>query len=146
MASITSANAVYTLSITALYNTAQQLQGFAADEIFSTDPLESAEVMMGVDGILSAGFVFVPVKQMIALQADSASNALFENWWSSQQQIKDVYFANGQITLPSIGRKFTLTQGVLSTYPSVADAKKVLQPRKYGITWQSIVPAIITAQ
>ena len=144
MASITSANAVYLLSINALYNTAQQLQGFAADEIFSTDPLESAEVMMGVDGILSAGFVFVPVKQMVVLQADSASNAIFENWWSSQQQIKDLYFASGQITLPSLGRKFTLTNGALTTYPPVADAKKVLQPRKYGITWQSIIPAILS--
>jgi hypothetical protein len=144
MASITSANAVYLLSINALYNTAQQLQGFSADEIYATDPLESAEVLMGVDGILSAGFVYVPVKQMVSLQADSASNNIFENWWTSQQQIKDVYFATGIITLPSISKQFTLTQGVLSTFPPTPDAGKTLKPRKYGITWQSIVASILS--
>lgn len=143
MGSITSANAVYALSIASLYNTAQQLQGFSADEIFSTDPLESAEVLMGVDGILSAGFIFVPVKQMINLQADSPSNLIFQNWWASQQVAKDVYIASGIITLPSISTKFTLSQGYLTTYPATPDAGKTLKPRKYGITWQSILPGII---
>lgn len=141
MASITSANAILFLSISSLFNTPQQIQGFAADDIYDIDPLTAAEAIMGVDGVQSAGFVFVPVRQSIALQADSASNAIFDTWWTAQQQVKDVYFANGSITLNSLGRKYTMTSGVLLTYPPAPSARRVLQPRRYVISWQSIIGA-----
>lgn len=141
MSSITSANAVYMLSISSLYVIPQQIQGFSADDIFSTDPLESAEVMMGVDGVLSAGFVYVPIKQSIMLQADSASNDIFDYWWTAQQQQKDIYFANATVTLISIGTKYQLTNGVLSTYPPIPDAGKTLKPRRYAITWERVTPS-----
>lgn len=141
MASITSANAVLLLSIPALYPVPQQMQGFSADDVFDFDPLESAETVMGVDGVLSGGFVYVPIPQSITLQADSPSNLFFDTWWTSQQQIADLYFATGNITLSSIGRKYAMTRGILKTYPPVPDAKKVLQQRKFMIHWQSIFPA-----
>lgn len=141
--SITSATAVYMLSVQSLFPTPQQLQGFSADEVYATDPIDSAEVLMGIDGYMSAGFVFVPIKQNISLQADSASNTIFQVWWESQQLIKDLYIANGTIRLPSIGQKLTMTNGVLTTFPPLADAGKTLKPRKYGITWNSVIPAPI---
>lgn len=143
MASITSANAVYLLSISALFPIPQQLQGFSTDEIYSTDPLESAEIMMGVDGILSAGFVFVPIMQTIMLQADSVSSSVFDSWWANQQQQKDVFLATGSITLPSIKLKYTMAQGVLKTYQVAPDAGKTLKPRKFTIAWQNITAAIL---
>ena len=94
---------------------------------------------MGVDGRLSAGFVFMPIKQTIALQADSPSTFMFENWYAKQQAIKDVYRATAQIVLPSVGMVYTCSNGVLTHYAPISDAKKVLQPRKFGITWESIV-------
>ena len=141
MASITSANSIYMLAVTGLFITPQQLQGFAADDIFDTEPMENAEVLMGVDGVLSAGFVFVPVKQSVSLQADSASNTLFEAWYAAEQAAKEKYFATGIVRFPSISRSYALTNGVLSTYPAISDAKKVLQPRKYSITWGSVIGA-----
>lgn len=142
MASITSANAVYLLSISALFPVPQQLQQFSTDEIYATDPLEAAEIMMGVDGFLSAGFVFVPIMQTIMLQADSVSSAVFDAWWANQQQQKDLFFATGSITLPSIKLKYTMSQGVLKTYQALADAGKTLKPRKFTIAWQNITSAI----
>ncbi len=141
MASITSANAVITMSISSLFSIPQQLQGFAADEIFGTDVLETAETMMGVDGLMSAGFVYVAIKQNYALQADSPSNAIFDQWYVAQQQVKDLYYASGLILLPALRVKWTMNKGVLTSYPFLPDAKKVLQPRKFGITWQSAVAA-----
>ena len=142
MATITSANAIYTLSIAGLYPTPVQLQGFAADDIFSTDPIDSAEVLMGVDGILSGGFVFVPIKQSIAIQADSSSNTIFDNWWAANQAATDVYFvANGVIILKSVGTKWALTNGFLTSYIPMPDAGKTLKPRKFGITWNTASPA-----
>lgn len=143
MASITSANAVYLLGISSLFPVPQQLQGFSADEIFATDPLESAEIIMGVDGVLSAGFVFVPIMQTIMLQADSVSSAVFDTWWSNQQQVKDIFFATGSITLPSLKLKYTMAQGALKTYQALADAGKTLKPRKFTIAWQNVTAAIL---
>jgi hypothetical protein len=144
MATITAANAIFTLSISDLFPAPQRLQGFAADDIFDTDAIESAETLMGVDGVLSAGFVFVPVKQSISLQADSASNNLFETWWTTQQSVQDIFFASGIVILPGISKKFTMTQGALTTYAPTPGVKKLLQTRKYGITWQSVIPAVYT--
>ena len=141
MASITSANSILMLSISALYAVPQQIQGYSVDDIYDTEPLEVAETMMGVDGFLSGGFVNSPVRQGINLQADSGSMAIFENWYNSQKSIQDLYYANATITLPSLGKKWQMTRGILTTYPLLPDAKKVLQPRKMAITWQSILPA-----
>lgn len=138
MASITSSNSVYLLSIAGLYVVPQQLQGFAADDIFDTEAIDTAEVMMGADGILSAGFVFVPIKQSVTLQADSASNTLFEAWYSAEQVAREKFFANGIVQLPGIKRSYVLSNGVLTSYAPISDAKRTMQPRKFGITWESI--------
>jgi len=140
---ITSANAVYMLSISNLFDSPQQLQGFSADDIFTTEPLASAEAIMGLDGRLSAGFVFVPTTQSIMLQADSLSNDIFDQWWLAQQIAKDMYFANAVIVLTSIGKKWTMTKGVLSSFPPLPDAAKTLRPRRFSIIWESGTPANI---
>lgn len=151
MGTLTGANAVFTLAISppafapqvspTLFAAPVQLQGFAADDSFATEAIASVETLMGVDGILSAGFVYVPIRQTIAIQADSISNQLFDNWWNAMQTTKDVYVAQGVITLTTIQTKYALTNGNLTTYHPIADVKKLLQPRRYGITWQIVSPA-----
>lgn len=137
---ITSANAVYTLLIPNVLLAAVQIQGFAADDIFDTEPLEAAEISMGVDGNLSAGFVFVPVQQGITLQADSASNDVFDLWRAQEYANKTKYFASGLVKLPAIGKKWTMVNGVLRTYPVTPNAGRTLKPRKFMITWQNMFP------
>ena len=141
MASITSANAVLTIAVATIFPIPQQIQGFATDDIYDIPAIKSVEVMMGVDGVLSAGFVYVAIVQEITLQADSASNAFFDTWWTQMQAAQDVYPASGLIKLPGIATKFTQTRGFLTGYKPAPGAKKVLQPRKYEITWQSIAPS-----
>lgn len=143
MASITSSNSIYTLSVTDLFTSPIQLQGFSAEDIFTTQPLASVETLMGIDGVLSGGFVFVPVVQSISLQADSASNDVFDQWYQAQQLAKDVYTAEGIIILTSIGKKWNLSNGYLSSYPPMPDAAKTLRPRRYAITWNSMNAANI---
>lgn len=141
MKSITSANSVLYLSISNLYPVPQQLQGFAADDIFDLGDIAPSEVLMGVDGKLSAGFVHVPIPQGIMLQADSDSNDLFDAWFAAQQAAGEVYFANGIVRLPSVQRSYVLKKGALTGYKPAPDAKKTLQPRKYSITWESFIGA-----
>jgi hypothetical protein len=143
MRTITSPNAALFLSISGLYSIPQQIQGFAADDITDFAEVNSSEIVMGVDGKLSGGFVYMPIPQGIALQADSDSNDLFDTWYASQQAAGELFVATGILRLPSVTKTYTMTRGFLTTYKAAPDVKKTLQPRKYTITWQTVLVAPI---
>jgi len=131
------------LGITDLYPVPQQLQGFAQDDAYSMTLVNVAEVLMGVDGKMSSGYI-PQIKEMdISLQADSDSNNFFEAWYSAQEAGKVAFSAFGVIQYPAIGRIYTLTNGVLFGYTPISDAKKILQPRKFQIKWESVIGAPI---
>jgi hypothetical protein len=140
---ITSANAVFLISVPLILPVPQQLQGFAADDIFDMDDVDSTDTMMGVDGILSGGMIYAPKPQNVALQADSPSMSFFEAWYQIQQGNAAAYAAQGNITFTAIGRSYQMLTGFLTRYKPMADAKKVLQPRKFRITWQEVIPVPI---
>jgi hypothetical protein len=141
MATITSANAVLTLQQATLFPAPVQMQQFAVDDVFDTENVRSVETLMGVDGVLSFGFVFVAIVQNIALQANSPSNSFFDVLYTQQVAALDVYPLNGTIILPAIATKFTLANGVLSGYKPTPDGKRTLTPRRFQITWNRIAPA-----
>ena len=143
MGTISSANAIFQISVETVIPIPVLLQGFSADDIYSVNPQESAETLMGVDGILSGGFVFVPVKQEISFQADSLSNLIFQQWYQAQVAAKDVFQCQAVVWLPSIGEKWSMNNGFMTTFHPMPDARKVLQPLRYAITWESISPAVI---
>lgn len=140
---ITSANSVFTLVIPQVFPAPVTLQGYAVDDAFDTETVETAEAIMGVDGRMSAGFTPFITPMSIHLQADSDSIALFDDWLGAMDQAQEVYFAQGAILLPSVGRAYAMTQGVLTNAKRIPDAKKVLQPVVYMIKWEVVVPAPI---
>lgn len=140
MGQITSANSILMLSANRAFNVPVQIQGFAADDVFDAESIDSSETSMGVDGILSAGFVHVPVKWGITLQADSASMVFFDTLYSIQKQLQEVLQLQGVLTLPAIGTSWTLTNGFMTSYKPMPDGKRVLQSRKFVLTWESIQP------
>ena len=133
--SLTAANSTILLSVPFLFPIPFQLKGFAADDVEDTDPIEMVETLMGVDGNLSAGFVFVAVKQAFHLQADSPSIAYFDQLGMAMQSITDVYSINATISLPGVGLKWAMTNGYMTGYPIVGSVKKLIQPRTFTITW-----------
>lgn len=138
---ITSANADLQLAVTDFYPIPQQIQGFSADDIFDSDAVTPNEVSMGLDGKLSAGRTRVATPMNITLQSDSLSNDFFENWDQAEKASGQTFYAQGQVTLPGTGRKYTLTNGVLTSLPRTPSAKRTLQPRRYTITWEDVSPA-----
>lgn len=140
---ITSANSVFTISIPGLIPVPVQIQGFAVDAAFDMDAADITEVLMGVDGKLSAGYTPQPRKTTIHLQADSDSRDVFDIWASAMRRAKDVYYANASIVMESNGKTYTLTKGVLQNQKDMPDAKKVLNPTDHVIIWESCVPANI---
>ena len=138
---ITAADAILALTVTSLFTTPQQIQGFATDDAFNFPDVDLVETMMGVDGVLSAGWVPVAFTQEIMLQADSDSNVLFEQWFLAQRQVKTPLIASGYAVVPSTSRQYNLVSGFLKTYSPAPQAKKILQPRRYSIIWNSITPS-----
>lgn len=134
--SITSSNAIVMFTIPGVFNTPVQLQQFSADNVFATEALATAEVSMGVDGVLTAGFVFVPVAQGYTLMGDSESMAIFDDWYAAEQALAEKIAANAIIQLPAIRRKWSMFKGFLTSYPPIPDAGKVLAPRRFGVTWE----------
>ena len=135
---ITSANSVFTIVIAGLFPTPVQLQGYASDKAFTAEALDLAEVQMGVDGRMTAGFVPNPTKQTITLQADSPSKDIFTALIQAMKTAREVFYISGTIALPSTGESFTLTRGILTNAKQIPDAQKVLQPVDYVITWESV--------
>lgn len=140
---ITSANSVFTIVVPGLFPVPVQLRGYATDKAFTTEATDMAEVEMGVDGRMTAGFTPMPVKQTITLQADSPSKDIFTALIQAMKTAREVYFLSGSITLPSTGETFALTRGVLTNAKQIPDAQKVLQPVDYVITWESVNRSVI---
>ena len=135
---ITSADATYALSVTNLYPTAQVLQGYAADAMFAVRDTDYAMTVRGADGKLSAGFVFGQYIQTITIMPDSPSREIFETWAQTSRTAIAVFRCNATIIMPAIGRKFTLTNGVLLRSRLHPDANRVLQAVPYQVEWESV--------
>lgn len=135
---ITSASAILQISVATLFTSPQQIQQFSADNIFETDEIEVGETSMGIDGVLSAGWVWNEVPWNISLQANSPSNALFDQWYQAEKTAQDKYAATGLVILKSIGTKFILSNGYLKRFSPIPSAAKTLRARRFGIVFNSI--------
>ena len=138
---ITSANASFILTLPALFPAPITLQGFAADDMFTADAQAVTAVSMGVDGHMSIGFEFHPVKMKIKLMPDSPSVAYFDAWAMAQTTSHDAYFASAIITMPGNGTKYVCINGALTNYKMMPDAKKLLQAQEFDITFESVTKA-----
>lgn len=141
--SITSTNSSTTLAIAGVFNSPQPLRGYATDDIFDSEQVQLIETAMGLDGILSAGYVPKEVKMNFVLQANSPSNDVFRAWINAIIVGGEVLPAEGVISIPSIGYVFACHNGFLTSHPVLPDAKKILQPMRYQITWEAVLGAPI---
>lgn len=137
---LTAANSIITLSQATLFTTPVQLQDFAADDVTSMEGARTLEHQMGVDGVLTFGFVWVERMQEISLKGSSPSNDFFDTINTQQEAAQDVYPLSGTLILPSLGRMWNLINGGLELYPPIPAVRKTVQPRRYRIVWNRVVP------
>ncbi|MCU5775124.1 hypothetical protein N5923_23300 [Erwiniaceae bacterium BAC15a-03b] len=142
---ITSADSIFTLSVTNLFPNAQTLEGYAADAMFAMGDTEMAQAVRGADGKLSAGFVFGEYLQTITIMPDSPSWPMFETWILTSATAKAVFRCNATIILPATAKKYTLTNGVLQRVKAMPDAQRVLQAGTFQINWESVTPEAYNA-
>lgn len=143
MATLTSANSKFTLIATNVFPVPQNIKGFATDEMIDTEQTDLAEVLMGVDGRKSAGYVPAVVTQTFTLQADSPSIKIMDAIIAYTKTTREVVELDGTFSVPATGRSYTLTNGTLTKVSQIPGAKKILQPQKYTIVWESADPAVI---
>lgn len=137
---ITALNSKFLLVVPGVFPMAQELEGYAADNAYSFDDVNSVEVRMGVDGKASFGLLPFLSVQNITLQPNSKSLSVFNLWAQAQILLKEVITANGIVTLTSIKQKYILSNGALSGFKPVPDVKKLIEPVSFKITWETIVP------
>ncbi len=140
---LTVSNAIIMLVIPDLFPVPQQLQGFAADDLMTNEPVDSIETIMGLDGLLSAGWVPTPKIWTCVLQANSISTFMFDELNQQQESAKRGFSMDGSLTLPDLGRTYVMANGFMTNYTVMPDARKILQPRRFRITWESILGAPI---
>ena len=137
---ITSANAQLTLFALPYLPIPVAIQGFAADSAFLIDSPAVAEVMMGVDGIMSAGYLPNITRMTIQLQADSPSMRWFNDLIAAEKAAREIAWLYGSVALPSLGVSYTLTKGVIETGTLMPPVGKVLQPQSFQIAWNDVQP------
>ena len=139
--SLTAANAVLMLSVPPIFTVPFPLVGFAADDVYDVDAVRRAETLMGVDGILSGGFVWEEVKQTIVFQGDSPTIPLIDQWDQAQLALQDVYNAGMTVTLLGVATTWICVKGFLMSWSPLPSAKKLIQPRRLMISWNITQPA-----
>jgi len=134
---LTVANSTLAMTTEALFTSAQRIQGYAADDAFDFSEVENGEYSMGIDGKLSAGFVFNAIPFTMTLQADSPSLALFENIWQYEYSNRTKLTQNVTVTLPAVSKRYELKNGFMQSYKAPS-GKKILQPAVVVFTFNTL--------
>lgn len=126
-ATLTVANSVITMTVEGLFPSGVRLQGYAADNVFEFGAVENGETAMGIDGKLSAGYVFNEIPFTITLQADSESLDVFEQIWTREATQRNKLEIGLTVALPAVGKRYGLRNGFLRSYQA-PNGQRILQP------------------
>lgn len=137
--SITAADAAMVFTIPAAGLTFL-CEGWSADGMYDYEANQQTETRMSIDGILSGGVVLTPKVMTLKFEANSPTTAFFDAWIQLQVTQRAVLPADAVLTFNNAGKVFAHTKGFLTNAPMVPPANKVLMPRAFQITWQTVVP------
>lgn len=141
MSFITSADAVFTITIKNLFNAPITLENWESDKAWEAQDRNISETKMSIDGKLNIGYIPSPINQTLHFSANSKSLIVFDSLATATEQMRTPYMINGELSLKGLGRKFTFSNGVLVSYAPLPDGGKTLGGRKVTLTWESIIPA-----
>ena len=48
---------------------------------------------------------------------------------------------SGTLLFPGTGKKYNMVNGAMTDYKPTPDAKRTLQPQRFRITWNSVLPS-----
>ena len=129
MLDITSANATVAVSVGGLFSV--NLENFSADSSFTSDTVQAAETRMGVDGHMAAGFTPAIKTVTINLEAGSPSTEYMQLLRQAQEVNMKPYKVQLVVSIPSIKKRYTFSEGVLQSYKDLPDGQNVLSPTQW---------------
>jgi len=129
---ITSANASAVMTIEELYPNGLKLERFSTDAAIVADSQQVAETRMGVDGRMAAGVTPNIYPVTITLEANSPTATAFTTLYEAMSANKQLYVCNLTIKIPSIGKTYQFSNGVM---PAL---NKVLAPTTWVFHFESM--------
>ena len=137
MLDITSANATVAMSVAeGLFSI--NLENFSADSSFTSDTVQAAETRMGVDGHMAAGFTPAIKTITINLEAGSPSTEYMQLLRQVQEVNMKPYKVQMVISIPSIGKRYTFSEGVLQSFKGLPDGQIVLSPTQWVFNFETM--------
>lgn len=136
MLDITSANATVAMAVEGLPSI--MLDHFSADSSFTSDTVQAAETRMGVDGHMSAGYTPAIKTVTINLEAGSSSTQYMQLLRQVQEANLKPYKVQMVISIPSIGKRYTFSNGVLQSFKDLPDGQNVLSPTQWVFHFEGL--------
>lgn len=134
---LTTSNSEFTLTINDVFAGPVIMQGYKVDDAFGSGNVKPTEARQGVDAKKSSGRTPYLVIMKVHLMADSPSTDIFDQWAQSIAAAgEDQLAQQGSIWAPSLGKAWALTNGSLTEYSPMPEAKKLFEGQDYEITWE----------
>lgn len=138
---ITSADAVFTITIKTLFNAPIRLENWSANRAWEGQNLRLADTRLSIDGKLNKGAV--PAAYDMTLNFSPNSNAwdVFDALQTASRQARTVYELNGELLLKGLNRKYTFVSGCVLDISAVPNGGELLEERSVHIRWEDVLPA-----
>lgn len=135
---ITAANASAVMTVEDLYPNGIKLERFSTDAAIVADSQQVAETRMGVDGKMAAGVTPNIYPVTVTLEANSPTATSFSTLYEAMNANKRLYVCNLTIKIPSLGRTYQFSNGVLQTANPMPALNKVLAPTTWVFHFESM--------
>lgn len=141
--SISGSSIVLTFAVQTYSPAPVTIRGYGPDETVDAEALTVGEVMKGIDGFGTSGFMQTTLVTPFTLLADPQvvpSIDFMDGWMGAQMLLNggtgDVLYAiNGVITYPSLKRQMQVNNGTLRSFKPIPQGQKLLRPRQFSIEW-----------
>lgn len=140
---LTNANSILTLAVGDLDIGPVQLQGFGTNDMFDTTAIKSAEVMVGVDGVKSQGYIAFLVPFKFTLQADSLSIDVMDAIQEAQEAARETYELSMSLSAPGLGKLWTFINGTITEFKKTPKGEKLMQAQSYEITFGKMISSVV---
>lgn len=140
---LTNANSILTLAVADLDIGPVQLQGFGTNDMFDTTAIKSAEVMVGVDGVKSQGYIAFLVPFKFTLQADSLSIDVMDAIQEAQEAAQETYELSMSLSAPGLGKLWTFINGTITEFKKTPKGEKLMQAQSYEITFGKMISSVV---
>lgn len=138
---ITSADAVFTLTVKTLFNAPITLENWSSNRAWEGQNLRLSDTRLSIDGKLNKGFVPAAYDMTLTFAPNSNTWDVFDALQTASRQARTVYELNGELHLKGLGKKYTFVSGCVLDMSAVPNGGEFLDERSVHIRWENVLPA-----